>query len=83
MSGRRYFKFIGEARVVWDTLQDLLRLGLRTPACLSHITAGEIFVRNSHCPQLMKVHKLYSKTSLCEIVIKDETGIPMKMMWEL
>lgn len=27
MNGRRYFKFIGESRVVWDTLQDLFGIG--------------------------------------------------------
>lgn len=61
--------------------QDLFRLGLENFSFFCQRTHDEVIVRNSHCPQPMK--GLCSKTSLCEIVIKDEAHTSMKTMWEL
>lgn len=53
----------------------------RTLAFVFHLTPDGIIVQTDSSLQFMK--GLYSKSLFCEIVIKDEAHIAMKMTWEL
>lgn len=53
----------------------------RPLAFLFHLTPDGIIVQTDSSLHFMK--ELYSKSSFCEIVIKVEAHIPMKITWEL